>query len=72
MNRIQALQELDKHLLVCTTCSTKLNGTWRSVDYNRLQNYCNKECPVGLKMQGVRDTLDDLVREKRMQKGMSA
>jgi len=72
MNRADALQELDKHLLVCTTCPTKLNGTWRSVDYNRLQNYCNKECPTGRLMQGVRVTLSDLVKDKRKKKGLIA
>lgn len=72
MNRKQALKDLDKHLSVCKTCPKKLNSTWSSPDYNRLQSYCNHKCKTGLKMRKVALELVKITKARRKQKGVSA
>ncbi|OMD21298.1 hypothetical protein BJP48_30330 [Paenibacillus odorifer] len=72
MERNRVIQEMDKHLEVCKTCSLKLDKRWAHPSYNRLQSICNEKCPTGRELRKVADDLDQIVREKRKKKGMIA
>lgn len=72
MERDAVIQEMDKHLAVCKICPKKLDKKWAHPSYNRLQKVCNNECPTGRELQKVADDLDQIVRNKRKKKGLSA
>ncbi|MEK4882604.1 MULTISPECIES: zinc-finger domain-containing protein [Paenibacillus] len=72
MERNRVIQEMDKHLEVCKTCPLKLNKRWAHPSYNRLQKHCNEKCPTGKELRKVADDLDQIVKDKRKKKGMSA
>ncbi|WP_340011759.1 zinc-finger domain-containing protein [Paenibacillus sp. FSL H7-0690] len=72
MERETVIQQMDKHLEVCKTCSLKLDKRWARPSYNRLQKHCNEKCPTGKELQKIADDLDQIVKDKRKKKGMSA
>ncbi len=72
MNRDTVIQQMDKHLEVCKTCPKKLDKRWAHPSYNRLQKHCNENCPTGKELRKVADDLDQIVKDKRKKKGMSA
>lgn len=72
MERNRVIQEMDKHLEVCKTCPKKLDKRWAHPSYNRLQKHCNEKCPTGKELRKVADDLDQIVKDKRKKKGLSA
>lgn len=72
MERNRVIQQMDKHLEVCKTCPKKLDKRWAHPSYNRLQKHCNEKCPTGKELRKVADDLDQIVKDKRKKKGLSA
>lgn len=72
MERNRVIQQMDKHLEVCKTCPKKLDKRWAHPSYNRLQKHCNEKCPTGRELRKVADDLDQIVKDKRKKKGLSA
>ncbi|MNC00661.1 hypothetical protein D3C75_479930 [compost metagenome] len=72
MERKDALKDLDAHLSVCKTCPKRTDKKWANPSYNRLQKHCNTKCDTGKRLLRIADVLEDEVKARRKQKGVSA
>ncbi|WP_339317958.1 hypothetical protein [Paenibacillus sp. FSL R10-2734] len=49
-----------------------MDKRWAHPSYKRLQKHCNEKCPTGKELRKVADDLDQIVKDKRKKKGLSA